>query len=195
MHCIQCVHVFYSGTSSAHSLCTCKPHVVLAVHCNYYMYMYMYIFWKFLSNIHVHVCIQFYCTQIIHVFCLGSSDEIVAVHSQAAFAHASLMLSWLCTANTTCTCTLYKCTIYMYMYIMMYIVYDQECMSAECVKEHATPTWLAGGHQDPNSKYDWFQPSASLGAHAPSLKPAACTIGQGKAKRSSELNNVLPCGK
>ena len=59
---------------SQDSICTCKPHAVLAVHCNYmYMYMHMYIhctctFGCHESYTHVHVHCIFSCKILSNVF-------------------------------------------------------------------------------------------------------------------------------
>ena len=77
---------------------------------NMYMYLYMHGFelqsTLLLSNIHVHVhtCMYMKCSYM-HFFCLGTSNKTASLHSRTAFAHASLMLPWLCTATTTCTCS------------------------------------------------------------------------------------------
>lgn len=79
------------------------------------------------------------------------------------------------------------------------MIKKQERMRAEGAKEHATPACM---RVPSKSKFEIWLVSiygTSLGVRAPSLKLAACTVvciaSQGMAKRSSELEDVLPYSK
>ena len=80
------------------SICTHGYHIPTCTVSHTYMYVYL------LEAPKQQTCMKcsYSASFVIHVFCSGTSNKIVAVYSQDSTHNASLMLSWLCTATTIC---------------------------------------------------------------------------------------------
>ena len=123
-HCMQFVHVFCSGTPNkifaVHNqdgICTCKPHAVLAVHCNYYIHVHVYtdtVVWPHVVRspcfaVQVHVYTYIHVAARMRLQCRDVQYNNPLVFSVGVS----------CYFTNECAC---ECVPYMFVYVHVYCV-------------------------------------------------------------------------